>query len=98
LASQKVDQAHRAGNMTSKWSLTYFVMFTALPRNAAPQMYRSYLGLDIAKQEGLYSVASEPQDYDAKGVTAEGVRGLSRHAGPADLSIPQLQRNRISQI
>jgi hypothetical protein len=31
----------------------------------------SYLGLDIAKQEGLYSVASEPQDYDAKGVTAK---------------------------
>ena len=71
LASQKVDLAHRAGNMTSKWSLTYFVMFTALPRNAAAQMYRSYLGLDIAKQEGLYSVASEPQDYDAKGVTAK---------------------------
>jgi hypothetical protein len=71
LASQKVDLAHRAGNMTSAWTLSYFVMFTALPRNAASQMYRAYLGLDIAKQEGLYSVANEPQDYDAKGVTTK---------------------------
>ncbi len=68
--SQKVDRAHRAGNMTTAWTLTYFVMFTALSRNAASQMYRAYLGLDIAKQEGLYSVANEPQDYDAKGVQA----------------------------
>ncbi len=71
LTSQKVDQAHRAGNMTTAWSLTDFIMFTAIPRNAASQMYRAYLGLDIAKQEGLYSVANEPQDYDAKGVTAK---------------------------
>ena len=33
-------------------------------------MYRGYLGLDIAKQEGLYSVPNEPRDYDAKGVQA----------------------------
>ena len=57
--------------MTTAWSLTDFIMFTAIPRNAASQMYRAYLGLDIAKQEGLYSVANEPQDYDAKGVTAK---------------------------
>ena len=70
VGTQAVDQAHRAGNMTSAWTLTYFVMFTALPRNAASQMYRGYLGLDIAKQEGLYSVPNEPRDYDAKGVQA----------------------------
>lgn len=70
LSSQLVDPAYRAGNMTTAWALTYFVMFTALPRNIASQMYRAYLGLDIARQEGLYSVANEPQDYDAKGVTA----------------------------
>lgn len=71
LSTQAVDQAHRAGNMTTTWSLTFFVMFTALPRNAASQMYRAYLGLDIAKQEGLYSVSAEPRDYDAKGVQTQ---------------------------
>ena len=66
---QAVDVAHRSGNLTTAWSLAYFTMFTALPRNAASQAYRGYLGLDIAKQEGLYAVANEPRDYDAKGVT-----------------------------
>jgi hypothetical protein len=70
LGQSYVDQPHRAGNMTSNWSLTYFIMFTGLPRTAAAQAYRGYLGLDIAKQEGLYPVAGEPVDYDKKGVTA----------------------------
>ncbi|WP_223643391.1 hypothetical protein [Corallococcus sp. EGB] len=70
LSSQFVEASRRAGNMTSAWTLTSFVMFTALPRNAASQMYRAYLGLDIAKQEGLHSVPNEPRDYDAKGVQA----------------------------
>jgi hypothetical protein len=60
LASQFVDQTHRAGNMTTSWTLGYFVMFTALPRNAASQMYRAYLGLDIAKQEGLEATGYVP--------------------------------------
>jgi len=94
LSSQKVDQAHRAGNMTSAWSLTYFVMFTALPRNAASQMYRSYLGLDIAKQEGLYSVAGEPQDYDAKGVTQKECAAC--HATLDPLTYPFRNYNGIS--
>ncbi len=68
LPIQFIDLAHRAGNLTSAWNLVYNVMFTALPRNAASQAYRGYLGLDIAKQEGLYPVAGEPKDYDAKGV------------------------------
>src|SRR5439155_499587 len=53
------------------WNLGYNVMFTALPRNAASQAYRAYLGLDIAKQEGLYAISSEPRDYDGKGVTQD---------------------------
>ena len=69
LPLQGVDIAHRAGNLTSAWTLVYNVMFTALPRNAASQAYRGYLGLDIAKQEGLYAIAGEPKDYDNKGVT-----------------------------
>ncbi len=69
LPIQGVDLPHRAGNLTSAWTLAYNVMFTALPRNAASQAYRGYLGLDIAKQEGLYAIAGEPKDYDGKGVT-----------------------------
>lgn len=65
---QLVPLARRAGNLSSAWNLVYNVMFTALPRNAASQAYRGYLGLDIAKQEGLYAVAGEPKDYDGKGV------------------------------
>jgi hypothetical protein len=94
LASQKVDQAHRAGNMTTAWSLTYFVMFTALPRNAASQMYRAYLGLDIAKQEGLFSVPNEPQDYDAKGVTQQACAAC--HATLDPLTYPFRNYNGIS--
>ena len=94
LASQFVDQAHRAGNMTTAWTLAYFIMFTALPRNAASQMYRAYLGLDIAKQEGLFSVANEPQDYDAKGVTAQACAAC--HATLDPLTYPFRNYNGIS--
>ena len=86
LPSQAVDELHRAGNLTSAWSLVYFVMFTALPRNAASQGYRAYLGLDIAKQEGLFSVPGEPRDYDAKGVTAPACAAC--HATLDPLSYP----------
>lgn len=92
--TQAVDQAHRAGNMTSSWTLVYFVMFTALPRNAASQMYRAYLGLDIAKQEGLYSVATEPRDYDAKGVQAAACAAC--HATLDPLSYPYRNYNGLS--
>jgi cytochrome c553 len=85
-STQAVEQSRRAGNMTTAWTLTYFVMFTALPRNAASQMYRAYLGLDIAKQEGLYSVAQEPRDYDAKGVQAAACAAC--HATLDPLSYP----------
>jgi hypothetical protein len=94
LPSQRVDLARRAGEMTTAWSLTYFVMFTALPRNAASQMYRAYLGLDIAKQEGLFSVPNEPQDYDAKGVAARECAAC--HATLDPLSYPWRNYNGIS--
>jgi hypothetical protein len=86
LPTQFVDEAHRAGNVTTSWSLIYFVMFTALPRNAASQAYRAYLGLDIARQEGLFSVAGEPRDYDAKGVTSPACAAC--HATLDPLSYP----------
>ncbi|WNG35508.1 hypothetical protein F0U61_18885 [Archangium violaceum] len=80
------DEKYRAGNITSSWSLIYFVMFTALPRNAASQAYRAYLGYDIAKQEGLYSIPNEPRDYDAKGVTEPACAAC--HATLDPLSYP----------
>jgi hypothetical protein len=92
-ASQPMDLAHRAGNMTSAWTLVDFVMFTALPRNAAAQMYRAYLGLDIARQEGLDSIPNEPRDYDNKGVTAQQCAAC--HATLDPLSYPFRNYNGI---
>jgi hypothetical protein len=68
---QSVVQPRRAGMLTTSWNLVYNVMFTALPRTAAAQAYRSFLGKDIAKLEGLNPVPGEPKDYDARGVTQE---------------------------
>lgn len=93
-STQVVDQPHRAGNMTTSWTLAYFVMFTALPRNAASQMYRAYLGLDIAKQEGIYSVANEPRDYDAKGVQSPACAAC--HATLDPLSYPYRNYNGLT--
>lgn len=70
LLGQKVSLDRRAGMITTGWFLTSNTMFTGLPRTTAAQAYRAYLGADIAKLEGLFPVASEPVDYDAKGVGA----------------------------
>ncbi|WP_426752024.1 hypothetical protein [Myxococcus sp. Y35] len=86
LPSQFVEEGRRAGNLTSAWSLVSFIMFTALPRNAAAQSYRAYLGYDIAMQEGLYSIPGEPRDYDAKGVQAPACAAC--HATLDPLSYP----------
>ncbi|MBZ4418624.1 hypothetical protein [Myxococcus sp. RHSTA-1-4] len=94
LPSQFVEESRRAGNLTSSWSLISFVMFTALPRNAAAQSYRAYLGLDIAKQEGLHSVPGEPRDYDAKGVQAPACAAC--HATLDPLSYPFRNYNGIA--
>lgn len=68
IAGQRMQRERRAGLLTTNWVMVYNVMFTALPRTAAAQAYRAFLGLDIARQEGLYPVAGEPMDYDNKGV------------------------------
>lgn len=69
----------RVGNITSRWFLSYFVMFTPLPRAAASQAYRAYLGYDIARNEGLFPITvdqgfpvTEPADHDRSGVDAPG--------------------------
>ena len=61
----------RNGNITTRWFLSYFIMFTPLPRAAAAQAYRAYLGYDIARSEGLFSVDGEPLDYDDKDVDGQ---------------------------
>lgn len=65
---QIVDIERRAGMLTTRWFLMSNTMFTPIPRTTAAQAYRSYLGLDIARMEGLMPVANEPVDYDAKSV------------------------------
>lgn len=72
LPNQVVQRERRAGLMTTNWVMVYNVMFAALPRAAAAQAYRAFLGLDIARLEGLYPIAGEPVDYDNKGVSEPG--------------------------
>lgn len=60
----------RAGMMTTRWFFVINTMFTAVPRTAAAQAYRSYLDFDIAKSEGLIPPEGEALvDYDSKGIT-----------------------------
>jgi hypothetical protein len=83
LDSQHVEQTRRVGNITSAWFLNYFVMFTLLPRSAAAQAYRGYLGLDFAKSEVTFSVDGEPIDYDQKGVAAPACAGCHEPLDPS---------------
>lgn len=68
---QYLEQSRRAGMITTGWFFVINTMFTALPRTTAAQAYRSYLGLDIAKSEGLVPPVGEALvDYDDKGIEA----------------------------
>lgn len=60
----------RAGMLTTRWNFVTNTMFTPIPRTTAAAAYRAFLGLDIAKMEGLQDVGGEPVDYDNKGVGA----------------------------
>ncbi len=68
-STQLVPEERRAGMLTTRWFLVANTMFTPIPRTTAAQAYRSYLGFDVAKLEGIVSVAGEPTDFDRKGVT-----------------------------
>jgi Protein of unknown function (DUF1585) len=61
-------------------------MFSSLPRVTGAQAYRSYLGADIASNEGLRPVAGEPVDIDDKGVDAP--RCANCHSTLDPLSYP----------
>lgn len=68
---QPLETARRYGMITTQWFISTNTMFAELPRNTASQAYRAYLGLDIARSEGLFPVANEPRDVDQKGVKEE---------------------------
>lgn len=72
VSGQPMQNTYRAGALTTSWVLLFNTMFTAMPRTAAAQAYRSYLNLDIAKLEGLDPNGTTPVDYDGSGVAAEG--------------------------
>jgi hypothetical protein len=66
---QYLEQSRRAGMITTGWFFVINTMFTALPRTSAAQAYRSYLGLDIAKSQGLMPPDGAALiDYDDKGI------------------------------
>ena len=68
---QPLQPDRRAGMITTQWFIVFNTMFADLPRNTAAQAYRAYLGLDIAKNEGLFPIRNEPRDVDNMGVGAE---------------------------
>lgn len=65
---QPLSPDRRAGMITTQWFLSINTMFSPLPRTSAAQAYRAYLGADIARQQGIFPIAGEPVDVDAKGV------------------------------
>lgn len=79
---ERVQTDRRAGLLTTRWALLSKTMFTGVPRTAAAHAYRAYLGLDIARMQGLEPVADEPQDYDDKGVTEPTCAGCHSTLDP----------------
>lgn len=65
---QPLAPERRAGMITTQWFFVINTMFSALPRTTAAQAYRAYLGQDMALQQGVFPVAGEPVDVDAKKV------------------------------
>ncbi len=72
----------RAGMLTTGWFFVINTMFTAVPRTTAAQAYRSYLGLDIAKSQGLTPPATPLVDYDDKGVNADACAACHKTLDP----------------
>jgi hypothetical protein len=92
---QPVPDDKRAGLLTTQWFLAYNTMFSPVPRVSAAQAYRSYLGADIANNEGLRPVAGEPVDIDNRGVDA--ARCASCHSTLDPLSYAFTEYTGINQ-
>lgn len=93
--SSRLLRNKRAGMITMPWFFVINTMFTPMPRTTAAQAYRSYLGLDIAKSQGLYPPEGvELVDYDAKGITEPAC--ASCHSTLDPLSYPFSRYNGIA--
>lgn len=80
---ERLEFGRRAGLITTRWFFTINTMFTPLPRTTAAQAYRAYLGLDIARSEGLVPPEGVPLvDYDDKGVTEPTCAGCHTTLDP----------------
>lgn len=90
---QSLTKSRRVGILTTRWNLVFFTMFNAVPRATAAQAYRAYLGLDIARMEGLFPVRNEPADYDNKDVRTKDC--ASCHSTLDPLSYPFSRYNGI---
>lgn len=90
-ALQTIPSERRVGLLSTRWFLVFFTMFTPIPRTSAAQAYRSYLGFDIAKMEGLQPVHGEPVDYDLKDVQVDACAVC--HATLDPLSYPFTRYN-----
>ena len=66
---QPLDPERRAGMITTSWFFAINTMFSAMPRTTAAQAYRAWLGMDIARLEGISPIEGEPRDVDQRGVT-----------------------------
>ena len=104
---QRAAPDRRAGMITTRWFFVINTMFTPIPRTTAAQAYRAYLGLDIARSEGI-GPAFEPDcelsddpncgvlvDYDDKGVTSEAPDCAGCHRTLDPLSYPFSRYNGI---
>ncbi|SMF51703.1 hypothetical protein [Pseudobacteriovorax antillogorgiicola] len=71
---QFVPAAKRAGMLTTLYNSVARTMFTPLPRTTAAHAMRHYLGLDIAKAEGLGRMYPKQQDYQLTDFDSKGVK------------------------
>jgi hypothetical protein len=67
---QQLQTDKRAGMITTTWFLMINSMFSKIPRIAAAQAYRTYLGLDVALSKGLLPTDGEPLDIDELGIAS----------------------------
>ena len=86
LTRQLVPPERRAGLLTTRWTLSFHTMGSAIPRGTAALMYKAHLGHDISQLQGLTPIDDEPADHDRKGVQAAACAGC--HATLDPLAYP----------
>ena len=69
--SQPVPPPYRAGLLTTQWFMAINTQYAELPRSTAAHAYKAYLGMDLARTEGIVPVAGEPLDVDFKDTQRE---------------------------